>query len=147
MDDNSGTITGAIPSEAEVTARVEALLGRMSLEDKIGQLTQISGAEFMPGPKPEAVIRKGGAGSVLWLNDRQRFNELQKIAVEESSVKDPAALRTRRDSRLPDNLPRTAGHGLVLGSVGRRTGAGCGGQGSVCCRPALDLWPDARYRP
>jgi hypothetical protein len=56
------------PSEAEVAARVETLMGQMSLEDKIGQLTQIGGAPFNPGPKPADVIRKGGAGSVLWLN-------------------------------------------------------------------------------
>ncbi len=89
------TITGAMaqaapaPSEAEVAARVEALLGRMSLEEKIGQLTQIAGAPFFPGPKPEEVIRKGGAGSVLWLNDTKQFNALQKIAVEESPSKIP----------------------------------------------------------
>ncbi|MCX6038005.1 MAG: beta-glucosidase, partial [Chloroflexi bacterium] len=78
-----------VPSEAEVAARVEALMGRMSLEEKIGQLTQIAGAPFIPGSKPEDVIRKGGAGSVLWLNDRKQFNVLQKIAVEESPSKIP----------------------------------------------------------
>lgn len=64
--------------------RVEALLKRMSLEEKIGQLNQVGGAEFAPGPKAEEQIRKGGAGSVLWLNDTKKFNELQRIAVEES---------------------------------------------------------------
>ena len=83
------TNTGAIPSEADVARRVEALMGRMSLEEKIGQLTQIAGAPFFPGPKPEDIIRKGGAGSVLWLNDTKQFNALQKIAVEESPSKIP----------------------------------------------------------
>ena len=64
-------------------------MGQMSLEEKIGQLTQIGGADFIPGPKPEDVIRKGGAGSVLWLNDTKQFNALQKIAVEESPSKIP----------------------------------------------------------
>ena len=73
-----------VASEAEITSRVEALLARMSLEEKIGQLAQVSGAEFMPGPKPETLIRQGRAGSVLWLNNTRRFNELQKVAVEES---------------------------------------------------------------
>ena len=72
------------PSVTEAAGRVEALLGRMSLEEKVGQLAQISGADFFPGPKAEETIRKSGAGSVLWLNDAKRFNELQKIAVEES---------------------------------------------------------------
>jgi beta-glucosidase len=57
----------------------------MSLTEKIGQLNQVGGAPFAPGPKAEDQIRAGGAGSVLWLNDARRFNELQKIAVEESS--------------------------------------------------------------
>jgi beta-glucosidase len=79
---NTGATTA--PSEAEIAARVEALLARMSLEEKIGQLTQIGGAAFIQGPKPEDIICKGGAGSVLWLNDTKQFNALQKIAVEES---------------------------------------------------------------
>jgi beta-glucosidase len=78
-----------VPSEAEVAARVEAILGRLSPEEKIGQLTQVGGAAFVPGPKAEDVIRKGGAGSVLWLNDTKQFNVLQKIAVEESPSKIP----------------------------------------------------------
>ncbi len=78
-----------IPADAKVKARVEALLSGMSLEAKIGQLVQLGGADFIPGPKPEDIIRRGGAGSVLWLNDTKRFNELQKIAVEESPSKIP----------------------------------------------------------
>jgi beta-glucosidase len=74
----------SVPKKTEIAERVETLLGRMSLEEKVGQLAQISGADFMPGPKAEEIIRKGGAGSVLWLNDTKRFNELQRIAVKES---------------------------------------------------------------
>src|SRR5512139_684629 len=74
----------SVPSKNEVAKRVKAFLKRMSLEEKIGQLNQVGGADFAPGPKAEDQIRKGGAGSVLWLNDTKRFNELQKIAVEES---------------------------------------------------------------
>jgi beta-glucosidase len=67
-----------------VEERVADLLGRMSLDEKIGQLAQIGGADWNPGPKPEDIIRQRGAGSVLWLNNTKRFNELQKIAIEES---------------------------------------------------------------
>jgi beta-glucosidase len=63
---------------SDVAARVEALLARMSLAEKIGQLNQVGGADFAPGPKAEEQIRAGGAGSVLWLNNTKRFNELQK---------------------------------------------------------------------
>lgn len=71
-------------TQNEISGRVEALLAEMSLEEKVAQLAQISGGDFMPGPKAADIIRKSGAGSVLWLNDTRRFNELQKIAVEES---------------------------------------------------------------
>lgn len=71
-------------TSSTTAARVEALLARMSLAEKVGQLNQIGGAEWSPGPKPEDIIRQGGAGSVLWLNDTRRFNVLQKVAVEES---------------------------------------------------------------
>ena len=105
-----------VPSDAEVRARVEALLDRMNLEEKIGQLNQTAGQPFFPGPKPADVIRKGGAGSVLWLNDTKQFNALQKIARRGEPVEDPAPLRPRRHPRVPDHLPRAARHGLVLGS-------------------------------
>jgi beta-glucosidase len=85
----SDSVMQAVPSDAEVATRVEGILGGLSLTDKVGQLTQIGGADFNPGPKPEEIIRQGGAGSVLWLNNTKRFNELQKIAVEESPAKIP----------------------------------------------------------
>lgn len=85
MNQMKKTVTAAsAAAQTAVAARVEALLARMSLAEKIGQLTQIGGADWNPGPRPEDVIRSGGAGSVLWLNDTRRFNALQKIAVEES---------------------------------------------------------------
>ncbi len=80
----------APPSDAQVSARVEALLAQMTIEEKVGQLEQISGAAFIPGSKPpEGTIKAGGAGSVLWLNDTKKFNQLQKIAVEQSRLKIP----------------------------------------------------------
>lgn len=81
--EETGT-AAAVPADNDVAARVEALLARMSLAEKIGQLNQAGGADFAPGPKVEDQIRAGGAGSVLWLNDTRRFNALQRIAVEES---------------------------------------------------------------
>lgn len=76
-------------SKEEVQVRVDKLIDGMSLAEKVGQLSQVGGASFADGPDPEEVIRHGGAGSVLWLNDTKRFNALQKIAVEESPSKIP----------------------------------------------------------
>ena len=44
---NTGTAT-SVPSESEVAERVEALLGRMSLAEKAGQLSQVGGAAADP---------------------------------------------------------------------------------------------------
>jgi len=88
MDAKANT-DSTVSTDAEVAARVEALLSQLSLAEKVGQLAQVGGADFIPGPKPEEVIRRGGAGSILWLNDTKRFNELQRIAVEESPSKIP----------------------------------------------------------
>lgn len=73
----------------DVTKRVEALLKQMSLAEKVGQLAQISGADWNQGPQPEEIIRERGAGSLLWLNNTKKFNALQKIAMEESPSKIP----------------------------------------------------------
>ena len=71
-------------SGSEIATEVDALLARMSLAEKVAQLAQIGGAEWNDGPKAEDIVRERGAGSILWLNDTKKFNELQKIAVEES---------------------------------------------------------------
>jgi beta-glucosidase len=67
----------------EVMKRVDALLAQMTLDEKIGQLTQI-------GPeKGEDLIRSGKAGSVLWTIDSELIQKLQHIAVDESRLKIP----------------------------------------------------------
>lgn len=76
-------------TDRQVDDKVAALLARMTLDEKVGQLVQAGAFPFLPGPKPAELLRKGGAGSVLWLNDPKQFNELQKIAVEESRLKIP----------------------------------------------------------
>ena len=84
-----GLAQPAPPSDAQVKSRVDALVAQMSLEEKVGQLTQAGGISFGGGPGPEEALRRGGAGSVLWVNDTKRFNELQKIAVDESRLRIP----------------------------------------------------------
>lgn len=78
------------PAEARIKARVDALLARMTLDEKIGQLNQAGALAMAPGSaRIEDIVRKGGAGSVLWLTDSKQFNVLQKIAVEQSPSKIP----------------------------------------------------------
>jgi beta-glucosidase len=89
----AGATTHAAPpaaTDTQVKARVDALMARMSLDEKIGQLNQQGALAMVPGSANiEDVVRKGGAGSVLWLNDPKKFNAIQKIAVEQSPSKIP----------------------------------------------------------
>ena len=71
-------------SETEIKTKVEALLGKMSLAEKIGQLTEIAVADFYKGQDPKAEIRKGGVGAIMYVTNPQKINELQKVAIEES---------------------------------------------------------------
>jgi beta-glucosidase len=83
-------LESSMAATADVTPRVEELLRRMTLDEKIGQLTQIGGITFTPdAPKPEEAVRKGLAGSVLWVSTPAEINRLQRIAVEETRLKIP----------------------------------------------------------
>ncbi|MDE3187872.1 MAG: glycoside hydrolase family 3 C-terminal domain-containing protein, partial [Acidobacteriota bacterium] len=75
----------------EAQRRAEALLKQMTVEEKVGQMNQSSGV-IMPmlgGEKPDALIEKGGVGSILWLIDVKEINRLQHLAVEKSRLHIP----------------------------------------------------------
>ena len=78
---------------AQASPNVQDLLRQMTLEEKIAQLSQLPG---MPIPEfkeqvgnMEDVVRKYGAGSVLWVSDPKEINRLQHIAVDESRLHIP----------------------------------------------------------
>ena len=83
-------LQSAVVSDAEVDQRVEALLGQMTLAEKIGQLNQI-GPKLVPpeNTPPEDLIRQGNAGSVLWTVDSALIQRWQEIAMKESRLKIP----------------------------------------------------------
>ena len=74
-------------------ARIEALLRRMTLEEKVGQLVQFSEGNAT-GPEgaqvdQRALIARGGMGSILNLTGAKAVNELQRVAMEKSRLKIP----------------------------------------------------------
>lgn len=77
------------PAERE-QAFVDSVLARMTLEEKLGQLTQYSGRGSDTGPRVleggEAQIRQGAVGSFLGVFGAEYTRELQRIAVEESRL-------------------------------------------------------------
>jgi hypothetical protein len=95
----SGTLPAA--TDADVEARVSALLEKMTVAEKIGQMSQLNGAE---GEIPDGLretIRRGRVGSILNEVSVGVVNEMQRIAVEESRLGIPLLIG-RGASRCPD---------------------------------------------
>ncbi len=69
-----------------VEQRVNALLGQMSIEEKIGQMRQANAGYGNPPDYLGDDIRAGRVGAILNLVDVDVVNELQRIAVEESRL-------------------------------------------------------------
>jgi len=67
----------------EIESRIDQLLSKMSLEEKVGQTVQIHIKENNRKDIVER-IRKGQVGSILTIYGVENINALQKVAVDES---------------------------------------------------------------
>ncbi|HYG10623.1 MAG TPA: glycoside hydrolase family 3 N-terminal domain-containing protein, partial [Pyrinomonadaceae bacterium] len=73
-----------------VENRINALIARMTLAEKLGQLQMLDGeANGNFRPEHRDLVRRGLLGSTLNVRGAARVNELQRIAVEESRLKIP----------------------------------------------------------
>jgi beta-glucosidase len=77
-------------SRRDVEQQVNALLAKMTLAEKLGQLQQLDG-EGNGNFRPEHVelVRTGLLGSTLNVRGAQRTNQLQRVAMTESRLKIP----------------------------------------------------------
>ncbi|HEX7874623.1 MAG TPA: beta-glucosidase BglX [Sphingobium sp.] len=77
-------------SDAAVRARADALLARMTPEEKAGQLTILFS---LPIPQMVAATEKGvasgGVGNLLFMTDPKEINRMQHVAMEKSRLKIP----------------------------------------------------------
>lgn len=84
------SVAAAPTQQADIERRIDALLAKMSLEEKLGQLEQLDGhADGKYRPEHPELIRKGLLGSTLNVRGAKLTNELQRVAVEESRLKIP----------------------------------------------------------
>lgn len=67
----------------EIENKVETLLHKMTLEEKLGPMNQLSPWDFEDLAKR---VRKGEVGSILNVVNPEEVNKIQKIAVEESRL-------------------------------------------------------------
>jgi hypothetical protein len=60
------------------------LVAKMTVEEKVGQLNQVSGlpSNGSPDNNFDRAIEQGQVGSILWLIDVKEINRLQHLAVE-----------------------------------------------------------------
>lgn len=71
------------PRDAAIENKVDSLLNQMTLEEKLGQMNQLSPWNFEDLAKR---VRKGEVGSILNMVNPEEVNKIQKIAVEESRL-------------------------------------------------------------
>ncbi|RDI14603.1 beta-glucosidase BglX [Flavobacterium sp. AG291] len=78
----------------EIEQKVDQLLAKMTLEEKVGQMNQYNGFWDVTGPSPKegnaAIkyehLRKGWVGSMLTVRGVDQVRAVQKIAVEETRL-------------------------------------------------------------
>ena len=75
------------PDAKVVEKRVNTLLDQMTLEEKVGQLSQVF--VFGPSKQVDEQVAKGQLGSLLFVTDPASINRLQRIAVEQSRLHIP----------------------------------------------------------
>jgi beta-glucosidase len=68
----------------EMEKKIDFLVGKMTLKEKIGQMYQISNPDR--NDSAPSMIRQGKVGSVLNINNPSVINKLQQIAVKESRL-------------------------------------------------------------
>jgi beta-glucosidase len=86
--------SNAAKAPSPIDIKVEALLKKMTLEEKAGQMNQYNGFWEVTGPAPtngDAAnkyedLRKGLVGAVLNVTGAENVRAIQKIAVEESRL-------------------------------------------------------------
>jgi beta-glucosidase len=87
----AGVATAGTVKDAEIEAKVAALMSRMTLEEKVGQLVQYSSSELLTGPRlgqnpTLSELKAGRVGSLLNVVGAKATRNLQEIAVKESRL-------------------------------------------------------------
>jgi beta-glucosidase len=79
-------------SEAVVRARADALIARMTPEEKAGQLSQYFYMPELPAPmrkEADEALATTGVGAMLFVSDPAQANRLQHLAVDKTRLKIP----------------------------------------------------------
>ncbi|MGZ3757236.1 MAG: beta-glucosidase BglX [Mucilaginibacter sp.] len=80
-------VTGSYKKGKNIEQRIDSLMAKMTLDDKIGQTAQRGASSRIKGPVPQALVdavKAGKVGSLINIVDIAQVNELQRIAVTQS---------------------------------------------------------------
>lgn len=80
------------PATDNATARADKMLAKMTLDEKIGQMSQLDLGYFRDTEQLKKAVRDGRCGSLLNFFGTEQVNEIQRIAVEESRLGIPLIL-------------------------------------------------------
>ncbi len=77
-----------LQKDPAIEKRIDELLGKMTLEEKVGQTVQYNGVS----DRYLELIRQGKIGSLLNVKGAEEVNKVQRVAVEQSRLKIPLIL-------------------------------------------------------
>ena len=137
-------------SSESIEKKIDDLLAKMSLREKIGQMSQINGAGGITDGLKKA-LREGLVGSILNEVNTATLNEIQRIAVEESPNGIPVLIG--RDiihgfqTMLPIPLGQAASWNPKLIEKGARISAVEGRSAGIhwTFAPMIDITRDPRW--
>ena len=128
-----------LTDDEAIHLRASELVAKMTVEEKVGQLNQVSG-QSNPGPSRnnlDSAIEQGQVGSILWLVDVSEINRLQHLAVEKTRLHIPLLVgndvvqdvykRQGRGSEREPGVPVAAGvlqRGFAVGNFHRSAAGG-----------------------
>ncbi|MDJ0938371.1 MAG: glycoside hydrolase family 3 N-terminal domain-containing protein [Woeseiaceae bacterium] len=147
---SSMSANATAPADA-IEQRVNTLLAEMTIEEKIGQMSQVNGGDSYIHDYLRDALRAGRVGSVLNEVDVNVVNELQRIAVEESRLGIPLIIG--RDvihgfkTVMPIPLGQAATWNPVIVSSGARVAAREAASVGVnwTFAPMIDISRDPRW--
>jgi beta-glucosidase len=134
-----------------VESRVDDLVARMSLAEKIGQMTQVDASASDAPDRLRESLRNGEIGSIINQVDRTTVDELQRVAVEESRLGIPLLVGRdvihgfRTVTPIPLGQAATWNPDLVRACARAAAGeaAGCGVNWTFA--PMIDVARDPRW--
>ena len=126
---------------ADIEVRITSLLTRMTLDEKIGQMSQSTSMKTPLSEQIKEEIRRGRWGSFLNAGSPQDRAEAQRIALKESRLGIPLLFGRDVIHGYRTIFPIPLGQSASWDPASNRAGGAHRGTRGVCRRNPLDLRP------